>query len=203
MRDPACPRIRSADSARPGHVDSGCESAAARNARAASGAPWPRRTSTCASTCEQPSSAASRSAAANSYGDTARRASTAPRRLGAPQDGTGEDPGMETGSFPAGFFERAAPERPDEGGFDAAAVEALRDFYDDLGIDGRVLDLCAPSADHFNIPPDELIAGDCSAALPFPDTSFDDALCCEGLASLSQPLDTLAEVARVLRPGGH
>src|SRR3954452_4747115 len=188
MREPAWPRIRSAASARPGQADKGCASAAARNARAASGAPWPRRTSTCASTCEQPSSAASRSAAANSYGDTARRASTAPRRLGAPQDGTGEDPGMETGSFPAGFFERAAPERPDEGGFDAAAVEALRDFYDDLGIDGRVLDLCAPSADHFNIPPDELVAHCFEDELPFAPGSFDDALCCEGLASLTRPL---------------
>jgi SAM-dependent methyltransferase len=115
----------------------------------------------------------------------------------------GKIPGMGTGAFPAGFFDRADPGQPGDAGFDATAVEALRDFYDDLGIDGRVLDLCAPSADHFNVPPDELIAGDCSAALPFPDTSFDDALCCEGLASLSQPLDTLAEVARVLRPGGH
>src|SRR4051794_25282757 len=110
---------------------------------------------------------------------------------------------MGTGAFPAGVFDRADPGQPGDAGFDMTAVEALRDFYDDLGIDGRVLDLCAPSADHFNVPPDELIAGDCSAALPFADASFDDALCCEGLASLSQPLDTLAEVARVPRPGGH
>src|SRR4051794_41879638 len=110
---------------------------------------------------------------------------------------------MGTGAFPAGFFDRAEPGRPGDAGLDGAAVEALRDFYDDLGVDGRVLDLCAASAGHFNVPPDELVAGDCAAALPFGDETFDDALCCEGLAALTDPLGTFADVARVLRPGGR
>ena len=59
--------------AQPGRTpSSGCASPAARNARAAAGSPSPRRTSTCASTCEQPSCAASRAAAAKSYGDDRR-----------------------------------------------------------------------------------------------------------------------------------
>src|SRR3954447_21140095 len=110
---------------------------------------------------------------------------------------------MGTGAFPAGFFDRADPGQPGDAGFDATAVEALRDFYDDLGIDGRVLDLCAPSADHFNIPPDELVAHCFEDELPFAPGSFDDALCCEGLASLTRPLEAFAEVARVLQPGGR
>jgi SAM-dependent methyltransferase len=108
-------------------------------------------------------------------------------------------------SFPAGFFDRAEPARIAEAGLDDAAVEALRDFYDDLGIDGRVLGLCAGSADHFHLPPDELVSHrlDSDDTLPYPDESFDDALCCQGIASLTRPLEGFAEVARVLRPGGR
>jgi SAM-dependent methyltransferase len=113
---------------------------------------------------------------------------------------------MGTENFPPGFFDRAEPARLAEAGLDAAAVEALRDFYDDLGIDGRVLGLCAGSPDHFNLPPDELIGHRLESdddALPFGDASFDDALCCQGIASLTRPLQDFAEVARVLRPGGR
>ena len=108
-------------------------------------------------------------------------------------------------SFPPGFFDRAEPARLAEAGLDGAAVEALRDFYDDLSIDGRVLGLCAGSPEHFHLPPDELVAHrlDAGDALPFDDASFDDALCCQGIASLTRPLDSFAEVARVLRPGGR
>jgi SAM-dependent methyltransferase len=107
------------------------------------------------------------------------------------------------GSFPPGFFDRAEPGRPDEPGLDDAALAALRDLYDDLGIDGRVLGLCAGSAEHIAVPPDELVAGRIGPALPFGDGSFDDALCFEGLAGLAEPLAAFAEVARVLRPGGR
>jgi SAM-dependent methyltransferase len=107
-------------------------------------------------------------------------------------------------SFPPGFFERAEPGQPDEPGLDAAALAALRDLYDDLGIDGRVLGLCTGSIEHFNVPPDELVAHRLAGApLPFDDESFDDALCFEGLAGLADPLAAFAEVARVLRPGGR
>jgi SAM-dependent methyltransferase len=44
---------------------------------------------------------------------------------------------------------------------------------------------------------------DSDDTLPFPDASFDDALCCQGIASLIRPLQGFAEVARVLRPGGR
>jgi SAM-dependent methyltransferase len=107
------------------------------------------------------------------------------------------------GTFPPGFFERGEPGQPDEPGLDTAALAALRDLYDDLGIDGRVLGLCAGAREHFNVPPDELVAGRLGSALPFGDASFDDALCFEGLAGLTEPLAAFAEVARVLRPGGR
>jgi SAM-dependent methyltransferase len=107
------------------------------------------------------------------------------------------------GTFPQGFFDRVEPGPPVEPGLDDAALAALRDLYDDLGIDGRVLGLCAGSAEHFNVPPDELVASRIGPELPFGDESFDDALCFEGLAALADPLAAFAEVARVLRPGGR
>ena len=92
------------------------------------------------------------------------------------------------------------------GELDDAAVAAVRDLYSDLGIDGRVLDLCGTtSADHFDVPPDELVVfdGAASAALPYGDAAFDDVLCSRGVGALTEPAVTFAEVARVLRPGGH
>jgi SAM-dependent methyltransferase len=115
---------------------------------------------------------------------------------------TGQDALM--GTFPPGFFDRVEPGRPDQAGLDDPALAALRDLYDDLGIDGRVLGLCHGSPDHFNVPPDELLTaklGD--LPLPYADASFDDALCFEGLAAVTDPGAAFAEVARVLRPGGR
>jgi SAM-dependent methyltransferase len=108
------------------------------------------------------------------------------------------------GTFPPGFFEPTHDTRPDDPGLDGAATDSLRDFYDDLGINGRVLDLAMPSGEHFHDPPDELtpqlLGGD---PLPYADGDFDDALCHEGLAPLTHPLEGFAEVARVLKPGGR
>jgi SAM-dependent methyltransferase len=88
---------------------------------------------------------------------------------------------------------------------DEAAVAALRDLYSDLQIDGKVLDLCGPSDGHFDLSPDELLAfgGDADARLPYGDSVFDDVLCSGGVGTMTRPLETFAEVARVLRPGGR
>ena len=107
--------------------------------------------------------------------------------------------------FPAGFFERAESERRGAERLDDAAVAALRDLYSDLEIDGRVLDLCGASDEHFDLPPDELVpfAGEPDAPLPFGDAAFDDALCSGGVGGMTRPLETFAEIARVLKPGGR
>src|SRR4051812_39613348 len=107
--------------------------------------------------------------------------------------------------FPAGFFETVPTGRAGAAGLDDAAVAAVRDLYSDLGIDGRVLDLCGASAEHFDVPPDELVAfdGDADEPLPFGDDAFDDVLCSGGAGTPTRPRETLTEVARVLRPGGR
>ena len=51
--------------------------------------------------------------------------------------------------------------------------DAVRDLYSDLDIDGRVLDMGEPSTGHFDLPPDELVAGDPEG---FDDASFDAVL---------------------------
>src|ERR1700755_426940 len=86
------------------------------------------------------------------------------------------------------------------GELDPAALAAVRDFYDDLQIDGRVLDLGAAAAEHFNVPPDELIAHEVAESLPYPDASFDDVVY---FSATEKPLPSFAEVARVLRPKGR
>ena len=97
------------------------------------------------------------------------------------------------------------------------------DLYDELGLSGDVLDLCASWVSHFHTPPARLVVLGMNAAelehnpqaservvhdlnadptLPFPDASFDAATCCVSVDYLTQPLQVFDEVARVLRPGG-
>jgi SAM-dependent methyltransferase len=81
---------------------------------------------------------------------------------------------------------------------DAAAIDAIRDLYDDLQIDGRVLDLGGAGQEHFHVPPDELTvhtAGD----LPYGDDGFDDVVC----FGAPDDAEVFAETARVLRHGGR
>ncbi len=134
--------------------------------------------------------------------------------------------------FPPGFFARQDPS-PDPRFYavprlvthiDDGAIAAVGGLYDELGIDGRVLDLMSSWVSHFTAPPAELVvlglnahelAANAAAAervaqdlnadpvLPFEDGSFDDAVCCVSVDYLTRPLEVFAEVARVLRPGGR
>ncbi|SDD08745.1 Methyltransferase domain-containing protein [Geodermatophilus telluris] len=112
---------------------------------------------------------------------------------------------------------------------DDAAIAAVGDLYAELGIDGaapaprRVLDLMSSWVSHFRTPPAELVVlgmnGEELAAnpaaterlvhdlnadprLPLPDDDVDAAVCCVSVDYLTRPVEVLAEVGRVLRPGG-
>lgn len=138
---------------------------------------------------------------------------------------------MESEPFPTGFFERA-----DGSGdqtfyswprlvthIDNDAIAAVGALYEELGIDGEVLDLMSSWVSHFRAPParltvlgmsaEELQANSVAAVrvvhdlnsdplLPFPDSSFDGVVCCVSVDYLTRPLEVFAEVACVLRPGG-
>jgi SAM-dependent methyltransferase len=134
--------------------------------------------------------------------------------------------------FPPDFFDRAdrTPDREffararDVQHMDATAERAVGDLYEDLEIDGRVLDLFAGWASHFTVEPDELVGLGPNAelldangalsdrvvqdlnddtALPFEDGRFDDVVCSSGVNYFTRPLELFADVARVLRPGGR
>ena len=134
--------------------------------------------------------------------------------------------------FPDGFFDRddpspdpdfyAAPRLVTH--IDDRAVEAVGALYDELGVpDGDVLDLMSSWVSHLRRPPRSLtvlglnevelaanrMAGarvvqdlNASPVLPFADASFDAVLNCVSVDYLVRPVEVLAEVARVLRPGG-
>jgi SAM-dependent methyltransferase len=94
--------------------------------------------------------------------------------------------------------------------------------YDELGIDGRVLDLMSSWISHFRSPPAALVVAgmngtelaanpaavggvvldlNTNPALPFADDRFDGATCCVSVDYLVRPLEVFDEVLRVLRPG--
>ncbi len=112
---------------------------------------------------------------------------------------------------------------------DDAAIAAVGDLYAELGIDGsapaptRVLDLMSSWVSHFRTAPAELVVLGMNGAelaaneaatervvhdlnadprLPLPDGDVDAAVCCVSIDYLTRPIEVLAEVARVLRPGG-
>jgi len=133
--------------------------------------------------------------------------------------------------FPAGFFARADPS-PDTEFYatprlvthlDDRAIEAVGALYDELGVAGDVLDLMSSWVSHLRAQPRSLtvlglnaveleanpmadvrVVQDLNAApvLPFADTSFDAVLNCVSIDYLVRPVEVLADVARVLRPGG-
>jgi SAM-dependent methyltransferase len=109
---------------------------------------------------------------------------------------------------------------------DAGAIAAVGELYDELGVgvggNGEVLDLMSSWVSHFTVTPrhltvlgmndDELAANPQAQArvvhdlnvnptLPFPDDSFDAAVCCVSVDYLVQPIEVFREAARVLKPG--
>lgn len=111
---------------------------------------------------------------------------------------------------------------------DDAAIAAVTALYAELGVDGaagrplRVLDLMSSWVSHLASAPSELIVLGMNATelaanpmaterivadlnvdpvLPLADASVDAVLCCVSVDYLIRPVEVLAEVARVLRPG--
>ena len=135
-------------------------------------------------------------------------------------------------AFPAGFFARddesgdarfyAAPRLVTH--LDDAAIAAVGEVYADLVRGPRVLDFCSSWVSHFRVPPAALTVLGMNAAelaanpvavdrvvrdlnvepsFPFADAAFDDAVCCVSIDYLTQPVTVLADLARVVRPGGR
>jgi len=133
--------------------------------------------------------------------------------------------------WPPGFFDRLDP-MPD-GYFytpprlvthiDEGAIAAVAALYEELGIDGEVLDLMSSWVSHFRRSPRRLtvlgmnrteldanpdaqvrVVHDLNddPALPFADDSFDHAVCCVSVDYLTKPVEVFRDLARVIRPGG-
>ena len=139
---------------------------------------------------------------------------------------------LDDDPFPPGFFSRE-DETPDDGFYlplrlvthiDDRAIAAVGALYEELGVDGEVLDLMSSWISHFSRPPERLVALGMNAdemarnlavadfvvhdlnsrpSLPFPDGSFDDVVCCVSIDYLTRPVEVLRDVGRVLRPGGR
>ena len=138
---------------------------------------------------------------------------------------------MDTGPFPEGFFDRADA-GPDARFYsvprfvmhiDDAAIAAVGELYEALGIRGDVLDLMGSWVSHFRVAPArltvlgmneaELAANPAATAtivhdlnaepvLPFDDGAFDAVVCCVSVDYLLHPVEVFRDVRRVLRPGG-
>jgi SAM-dependent methyltransferase len=135
-----------------------------------------------------------------------------------------------TDGFPNGFFARLDDSPDDEfyswprfvTHIDDDAIAAVSALYDELGIDGRVLDLMSSWVSHFAERPQHLtvlgmngeeldrnpqahatvvhdINGD--PHLPFESASFDAIVCCVSVDYLTNPVAAFSDVARVARPG--
>ena len=134
-------------------------------------------------------------------------------------------------AFPLGFFDRV--DATADGRFyrsprlvthiDRGAIAAVAELYQELGIDGDVLDLMSSWISHFGRAPRRLVGLGMNdeelranrqlahrvvqdlneeTALPFADAAFDHAVCCASVDYLVHPVAVFAEVGRVLRPGG-
>ena len=106
---------------------------------------------------------------------------------------------------------------------DDAAIAAVGALYDELGLDGEVLDLMSSWVSHFsrrparltalgmnaaeldaNLEADERVVHDLNAdpRVPLSDNSFDAPVCCVSVDYLVRPIEVFRDVARVVRPGG-
>jgi SAM-dependent methyltransferase len=133
--------------------------------------------------------------------------------------------------WPPGFFDRADP-MPDRYFYaaprlvthiDDGAISAVGALYDELGVEGDVLDLMSSWISHFRRPPRRLtvlgmnlpeleanadakvrVVHDLNAdpTLPFADDSFDSAVCCVSVDYLTSPVEVFSDVSRVVREGG-
>jgi SAM-dependent methyltransferase len=133
--------------------------------------------------------------------------------------------------FPDEFFERSDPTSDPNfyagprlvTHIDDHAIAVVGELYEELGLDGAVLDLMASWVSHFRQPPRRLtvlgmnareldanpqaaerVLHDLNAdpRLPFADASFDAAVCCVSVDYLVRPIEVFIDVARVVRPGG-
>jgi SAM-dependent methyltransferase len=138
---------------------------------------------------------------------------------------------VTTAGFPPGFFARDddADDRVFYGPprlvthIDEGAIAAVGELYDDLGIDGDVLDLMSSWISHFRTAPARLVALGMNAqelarnpqavgsvvhdlnafpSLPFAAASFDAVVCCVSVDYLVRPIEVFRDAARVVRPGG-
>ena len=134
--------------------------------------------------------------------------------------------------FPSGSFARV--DEGDDAAFyavprlvthiDQRAIDAVGSLYDELGIDGDVLDLMGSWVSHFRTAPRHLrvlgmnrreldanpaaaerIVHDLNADphIPLPDGCIDDAVCCVSVDYLTKPVEVFRDVGRLLRPGGR
>ena len=133
--------------------------------------------------------------------------------------------------FPQGFFDRS--DESDDASFyswprlvthiDPGAIAAVGALYEELSVDGDVLDLMSSWVSHFRRAPARLtvlglnetelahnaqatarVVHDLNAhlTLPFVPGSFDSVVCCVSVDYLVRPIDVFRDVARVLRGGG-
>ena len=133
--------------------------------------------------------------------------------------------------FPPWFFDRQ-DDAPDEAfyGFprlvthiDDCAIAAVGALYEELGLEGDVVDLMSSWVSHFRSKPRSLTVLGMNASelaanpmadvvvvhdlnedpvLPFTAESFDAAVCCVSVDYLVRPIEVFRDVARVLRPDG-
>jgi SAM-dependent methyltransferase len=132
-------------------------------------------------------------------------------------------------AYPPGFFNRA-DSSPDPEFYsmarmvthiDEGAIAAVGSLYEELDLDGDVLDLMSSWVSHFRRPPRRLtvlgmnraeldanpdasvrVVHDLNAepSIPFADESYDAVVCCASVDYLTSPIEVFVEVARVLRP---